>query len=103
MRRIVMFNWVTADGYFAGPDGNLDWVVPDDEQAKAAAEGLPGCDTVLFGRVTYQLFEGFWRPAVEDSPTGIRWRPLLSQAARHQQRLPRHVLRIGRRQIHRRR
>jgi len=27
-RRIVMFNWVTADGYFAGTDGNLDLVVP---------------------------------------------------------------------------
>ena len=34
-----MFNWVTADGYFAGPDGNLEWVVPDEAQAKAAAEG----------------------------------------------------------------
>jgi hypothetical protein len=40
-RRIVMLNWLTADGYFAGPDGNLDWVVPDEEQAKAAAEGIP--------------------------------------------------------------
>ena len=49
-RRIVMFNWMTTDGYFAGPDGNLEWVVPDAEQAKAAAEGSPGFDTVLFGR-----------------------------------------------------
>ena len=58
-RRIVMFNWVTADGYFAGPDGNLEWVVPDEEQAQAAVEGIPGFDTVLFGRRTYELFEGF--------------------------------------------
>jgi dihydrofolate reductase len=61
-----MFSWVTADGYFAGPDGNLDWVVPDEEQAKAAAEGIPKFDTVLFGRRTYELFEGFWRHAVVD-------------------------------------
>ena len=66
-RRIVMFNWVTTDGYFAGPDGNLDWVVPDEEQAKAAAEGIPNFDTVLFGRRTYELFEGFWRHAVVDA------------------------------------
>ncbi len=65
-RRIVMFNWVSADGYFAGPDGNLEWVVPDEEQAKAAAEAIPGFDTVLFGRRTYELFEGFWRHAVVD-------------------------------------
>jgi len=68
-RRIVMFNWVTADGYFAGPDGNLEWVVPDDEQAKAAAAGIPGFDTVLFGRRTYELFEGVWRHALDDSAT----------------------------------
>ena len=48
MRRIVMFNWVTADGYFAATDGNLDWVVPDEAQAKAAAEGILNFDTVLF-------------------------------------------------------
>jgi dihydrofolate reductase len=69
MRRIVMFNWLTADGYFAGPDGGLDWVVPDEEQAKAAVAGLPGLDTVLFGRRTYELFEGFWRHALDDSAT----------------------------------
>jgi dihydrofolate reductase len=70
MRRIVMFNWVAADGYFAGTDGSLEWVVPDEEQAKAAAAGIPSFDTVLFGRRTYELFEGFWRAAVvDDSPT----------------------------------
>ena len=68
-RRIVTFNWVTADGYFAGSDGNLRWVVPDDEQAKAAVDDMPRFDTLLFGRVTYQLFDGFWRHAVEDSTT----------------------------------
>jgi len=40
-RRIVMFNWMTANGYFAGADGNLDWVLPDEEQAKAALDGIP--------------------------------------------------------------
>jgi dihydrofolate reductase len=69
MRRLVTFNWVTADGYFAAPDGNLKWVVPDDEQVKAAVESIPRFDTVLFGRVTYARFEGFWRHAVDDSDT----------------------------------
>jgi dihydrofolate reductase len=68
-RRIVTFNWVTADGYFAASDGDLQWVVPDDEQAKAAVDDLPRFDTLLFGRVTYELFDGFWRHAVEDSTT----------------------------------
>jgi dihydrofolate reductase len=68
-RRILAFDWLTADGYFAGADGNLNWVVPDDEQAKAAARGVPAADTVLFGRRTYELFERFWRNALQDSGT----------------------------------
>jgi dihydrofolate reductase len=69
IRRIVMFNWMTANGCFAGADGNLDWVVPDEEQAKAAVDGIPLFDTVLFGHRTYELFEKFWNHAVDDSST----------------------------------
>ena len=58
MRRIVMFNRVTADGYFAGPDGNLDWVVPEEELDRGAAEGLTGADAILFGRQTYRSIRG---------------------------------------------
>jgi dihydrofolate reductase len=73
MRRIVMWNQVTADGYFAGPDGSIDWVVPDDEFDREVAQGIerqagPAADTLLFGRRTYQQFEAFW-PHVLDSPT----------------------------------
>ena len=60
MRRIVMFNRVTADGYFSAADGRLDWAVPEEELEKGAAGNLPGADTILFGRKTYQLFESFW-------------------------------------------
>jgi dihydrofolate reductase len=67
MRRIVTFNWLTADGFFAGPDGSLQWVVPDEEQARAAARDLPSFDTVLFGRRTYELFEKFWPHALDDA------------------------------------
>jgi dihydrofolate reductase len=68
-RSIVMFNWMTANGYFAGADGNLDWVVPDPEQAKAAAQAIPLSDTVLFGRRTYELFEKFWSRADDNAST----------------------------------
>jgi len=66
MRRIVMFNWVTANGYFAGPAADLDWVVPDEEQARMAAKDISGFDTFVFGRRTYEMFEAFWRHVVVD-------------------------------------
>src|SRR6476661_1290292 len=68
-RRIVMFNRVTADGYFSGPNGGLEWAVPDAEVERAAASGTSNFDTVLFGRRTYDLFESFWPHALDDSPT----------------------------------
>jgi len=68
-RRIVMFNRVTADGFFSAADGNLDWAVPEPELDQAAADGLTGAGTILFGRRTYEMFESFWPKAVDDSAT----------------------------------
>ncbi len=64
-----MFNHVSADGYFAGHDGNLNWVVQDEEIDKAAVKRTSSVDTILLGRRTYELFEAFWPHAVDDSPT----------------------------------
>jgi len=69
MRRIVAFDRVSADGYFAGPDGSLDWTVPDQEIDKSAAGRLSGTGTILFGRRTYEQFEAFWPHVLDDSPT----------------------------------
>lgn len=55
MRRIMMFNRVTADGYFADVNGGLDWVVPDARIDKPGADASGGVGTILFGRVTYQI------------------------------------------------
>ena len=68
-RCIVTFNRVTADGYFAAPDGTLGWVVQDealDQEAGASASASPGSGTILFGRRTYDFFEGFWRQFDDD-------------------------------------
>jgi dihydrofolate reductase len=71
MRKIMMFDNVSADGYYATTDGGLDWVVQDPEQQAAAVAALPGSDTVLFGRKTYELFASFWPHALDGaSPHG---------------------------------
>ena len=69
MRRIVMFNRVSADGYFAALDGNLDWVVPEEQLDKAGADSLSDSDTILLGRRTYEMFESFWPHALDDAST----------------------------------
>jgi dihydrofolate reductase len=70
MRRIIAFDRVSADGYFAATDGGLDWVVPEEEIDSSATKNLDATDTILFGRRTYQQFEGFWPKAVQ-SPASV--------------------------------
>jgi dihydrofolate reductase len=78
MRRILAFNNVSADGYFAGPDGGLGWVIQDpeldrsimaDADRSAALGSGPDPGTILFGRRTYEQFESFWPHALDDSRT----------------------------------
>ena len=69
MRRIVVFDNVTADGYFADSKGSLDWVIPSDEVFRTAAESNQDIDTMLFGRRTYEMFEQFWPHALDDPET----------------------------------
>ena len=69
MRKLVVFDRVTADGYFSGPEGRLDWVVPDAEIDKLGGDAVPGSgNMMLFGRRTYQMFESFWPHVLKDSP-----------------------------------
>ena len=81
-----MFNRVTADGFFAGPDGNLNWVVPDAELDESAVTHLPDGDTILFGRRTYDMFESFWPhvlgdPEAEDPHAAGRRSPAMHAMA----------------------
>lgn len=61
-----MFNLVSLDGYYAGMDGNIDWHVVDDEFNQFAIEETQKFGVILFGRVTYKIFEDFWPKAVSD-------------------------------------
>jgi dihydrofolate reductase len=63
MRKVIASNFMTLDGFFAGPDGDLDWFVWDGEIAEYMKQQFDAIDTILFGRVTYQLMEGYWPTA----------------------------------------
>jgi dihydrofolate reductase len=86
-RRIVMFNQVSADGFFSDPAGGLDWVVSDPEVHARAVESMPDTDTILFGRKTYQQFASFWPGALKNldaaGPHGVSKRDPAFAAMAH--------------------
>ena len=69
MRKIIVSNYVSLDGFIAGPDGEIDWFVWDEEMAEYSRDLLSSIDTLLFGRVTYDVMAGYWlaaSPPTED-------------------------------------
>ncbi len=70
MRKIFLFMMVSLDGFFEGPDHELDWHNVDAEFNRFAAEQLNEVDTLLFGWRTYELMAGFWPNDLgkQDSP-----------------------------------
>jgi dihydrofolate reductase len=63
MRKIIVFNHISLDGYFVGTNGDSGWAhknSDDPEYAKWTADNAGGEADFLFGRITYQLMAGFW-------------------------------------------
>jgi dihydrofolate reductase len=60
LRRIIASEMVTVDGFFSGPNGELDWFVQDKELEKLATELIDSVDTILYGRATYEMMVGYW-------------------------------------------
>ena len=73
MRQIVAFEHVSADGYFASPNGQLDWFGHDAEFAADSSQGLGDSDTLVFGRTTYEMFASFWANADESMGPFAKW------------------------------
>lgn len=71
MRKLILEEWVSLDGYVADKNGNLDFFTnlspeqnkySDSDQLKF----LETIDTILLGRKTYELFVNFWPDATTD-------------------------------------
>ncbi len=61
MRKVIVFEHVTLDGYFADENGDMSWAHSADEESNAfAAENAMAGGPLLFGRVTYEMMASFW-------------------------------------------
>ena len=56
---------ISLDGFVAGPNGEMDWIKVDEEIFDYVGKRISEGDTALYGRVTYQMMEGYWPTAGE--------------------------------------
>ena len=66
MRRLIFQEYVTVDGYAAGPNDELDFFDTIAEQADVDnLELLETVDTMVLGARTYRLFVEYWPTAAD--------------------------------------
>jgi dihydrofolate reductase len=68
MRKLIVSNIVSLDGYYEGPGRDVTALPLDPAFDAYNAERLRAADTLLLGRTTYESFKGFW-PGVAGDPS----------------------------------
>jgi dihydrofolate reductase len=68
MRNVVLSMQVSLDGFVARPNGELDWHLVDEEFNEYAKDLLNSFDTLVFGRVSYELMASYWPTAITNDP-----------------------------------
>ncbi len=63
MRKLLVFNQLSLDGYFTDRNGDISWAhrgSDDPEWNAFVAENAKGGGELLFGRITYDLMKSYW-------------------------------------------
>ncbi|PWT73078.1 MAG: hypothetical protein C5B59_14155 [Bacteroidetes bacterium] len=63
MRKVILSEWITLDGYVSDRKGQLDFFASEVRKIFAEADQvkfLEDIDTILLGRKTYEVFSQLW-------------------------------------------
>jgi hypothetical protein len=85
MRKLIVFNHVSLDGYFTGENGDFRWAheeSDDPEYAAFVAGNAGGGGQLLFGRITYDLMAGYWTTKSADQHD-----PIVAKAMNNMQKV----------------
>jgi dihydrofolate reductase len=69
MRKVILQEWVSLDGYAVDSEGSLDFFPPSETDTYSDRDQLSfldSVDTILLGRKTYELFVDYWPTASTD-------------------------------------
>jgi len=73
-RKLIFQVMVSLDGYYEGPQAELDWHRADSEFNDYAVEFLNRTDLLLFGRKTYSMMEAWW-----PTPVALETDPIVAE------------------------
>lgn len=67
MSKVIVSMMTSLDGFIEGPNRELDWTYEGPEFEDYCDEMMERADTMLFGRVSYEMMVKYW-PAAEANP-----------------------------------
>ena len=73
MRRLIVSNLMSLDGFLSGPNGELDWFVSpgfpmNTEYGTYVKDLISSVGGMLLGRRTYEEFASYWPTATDNDP-----------------------------------
>ena len=71
MRKLMVFNSMSLDGFIADSQGDMSWAHKQDEEWNSFVErNASGEGVLMFGRKTYDMMAGYWPTpmAAQNSP-----------------------------------
>ncbi len=66
MRKLIYFSMVSLDGFIARTNGDLDWVIIDEELHRFVNDQQKALGAYLYGRRMYDLMSAAWPPLDSD-------------------------------------
>ena len=85
MRKLIVFNHVSLDGYFVDANGSMSWAHKarqDAEWNAFVAANASGGGVLLFGRITYELMASYW-----PTPLALKNDPIVAEGMNNLQKV----------------
>jgi dihydrofolate reductase len=83
-RKIILAMQMTLDGYIAGPNDEMDWIISSDDEWTEMFKDLKTVDTFLLGRKMYPGYADYWRSMLSpSSPPDFRKYAQLAEQTPH--------------------
>ena len=82
MGKLSVFNFVTLNGYFKGPNEDITWHRHGTEESEFAAEGAKSDSILLFGRKTYEMMAGYW-----PTPEALKNAPVVAEGMNQSEKI----------------
>jgi dihydrofolate reductase len=69
LRNVIFLIHMSLDGFISGPNGEMDWIVYNEDMERYSHELHRVTDAAIYGRVTYQMMESYFPPLLSNPDT----------------------------------